>query len=108
MPSSSPYGAPILFAEKKGGGGLRMCTDCRLLNSYTVTDSWPLPVIDELLATLKGARVFSKLDLHNGYHQIPIAEYNRHKTAFSCRYGTFEIVIMLFGLKIHHHNFSGV
>ena len=74
VPSSSPYGAPILFAEKKGGGGLRMCTDYRSLNSNTVTDSWPLPRIDELLARLKGARVFSKLDLRDGYHQIPIAE----------------------------------
>ena len=74
VPSSSPYGAPILFAEKKGGGGLRMCTDYWSLNSNTVTDSWPLPRIDKLLTRLKGARVFSKLDLHDGYHQIPIAE----------------------------------
>ena len=74
VPSSSPYGAPILFAEKKGGCGLHMCTDYWSLNSNTVTDSWPLPRIDELLARLKGAKVFSKLDLHDGYHQIPIAE----------------------------------
>ena len=65
--SSSPYGAPILFAEKKGGGGLRMCTDYRSLNSNTVSDSWPLPRIDEMLARLKGARHFSKLDLREGY-----------------------------------------
>ena len=63
VPSSSPDGAPILFAEKKGGGGLRMCTDYRSLNSNTVSDSWPLPQIDEMLARLKGARFFSKLDL---------------------------------------------
>ena len=68
VPSSSPYGAPILFAEKKGGGGLRMCTDYRSLNSNTVSDSWPLPRIDEMLARLKGARHFSKLDLREGYH----------------------------------------
>ena len=68
VPSSSPYGAPILFAEKKGGGGLRMCTDYRSLNSNTVSDSWPLPRIDEMLARLKGARYFSKLDLREGYH----------------------------------------
>ena len=74
VPSSSPYGAPILFAEKKGGGRLRMCTDYRSLNNNNVTDSWSLPQIDELLARLKGARVFSKLDLCDGYHQIPIAE----------------------------------
>ena len=68
VPSSSLYGAPILFAEKKGGGGLRMCTDYRSLNSNTVSDSWPLTRIDEMLARLKGARYFSKLDLREGYH----------------------------------------
>ena len=68
VPSSSPYGAPILFAERKGGGGLRMCTDYRSLNSNTVSDSWPLPRIDEMLARLKGAKYFSKLDLREGYH----------------------------------------
>ena len=68
VPSSSPYGAPILFAEKKGGGGLRMCTDYRSLNSNTVSDSWLLLRIDEMLAWLKGARFFSKLDLREGYH----------------------------------------
>ena len=58
----------MLFAEKKGGGGLRMCTDYRSLNANTVTDSWPLPHINEMLARLKGAKFFSKLDLCNGYH----------------------------------------
>ena len=77
MPSSSPYGAPILFAEKKGGGGLRMCTDYWSLNSNTVTDSWSLPHINKLLARSKGAKVFSKLDTHDGYHQIPIVEEDR-------------------------------
>ena len=67
VPSSSPYGAPILFAEKKGGGGLRMCTDYRSLNSNTVSDSWPLPRIDEMLARLKGTKYFSKPDLREGY-----------------------------------------
>ena len=68
VPSSSPYGAPILFAEKKGGGGLRMCTEYCSLNSNTVSDSWLLPRIDQMLARLKGARFFSKLDLREGYH----------------------------------------
>ena len=63
VPSSSPYGASILFAEKKGEGGLRMCTDYRSLNSNTVSDAWPLPRIDEMLARLKGAKYFSKFDL---------------------------------------------
>ena len=99
VPSSSPYGAPVLFAEKKGGGGLRMCIDFRSLNSNTVTDSWPLPCIDEMLARLHGAWHFSKLDLRDGYHQIPIEESDHAKAAFTCRYGTFEFVVMPFGLK---------
>ena len=70
VPSTSPYGAPILFAEKKGGGGLRMCIDYRSLNSTTITDSWPLPRIDEMLARLHGAKYFSKLDLRDGYHRF--------------------------------------
>ena len=99
VPSSSPYGAPILFAEKKGGGGLRMCIDYRSLNSNTITDSWPLPRIDEMLARLHGAKYFSKLDLRDGYHQVAIKESDRFKTAFTCRYGTFEFNVMMFGFK---------
>ena len=66
-PSNSPYGAPILFAKKKDGR-LRMCTNYRALNKQTIVDSYPLPRIDELLARLRGARYFSKLDLRDGYH----------------------------------------
>ena len=99
VPSSSPYGAPILFAEKKGGGGLRMCIDYICLNSNTITDSWPSPRIDEMLARLHGAKYFSKLGLRDGYHQVPIKESDRFKTAFTCRYGTFEFNVMMFGFK---------
>ena len=99
VPSSSPYGAPILFAEKKGGGDLRMCIDYRSLNSNTITDSWALPRIDEMLAWLHGAKYFSKLDLHDGYHQVPIKKSDKFKTAFTCRYGTFEFNVMTFGFK---------
>ena len=94
VPSASPYGAPILFAVKKGGAGLRMCTDYRSLNSNSITDNFPLPRIDELLARLRGAKVFSKLDLRDGYHQIPMAPEDCHKTAFNCRYGAYEFKVM--------------
>jgi len=68
VPSASPYGHPVLFAEKKGGRGLRLCVDYCGLNANTVTDAWPLPRIDELLSRLKGAKIFSSLDLRDGYH----------------------------------------
>ena len=58
----------MLFAEKKGGGSLRLCVDYRSLNANTVIDAWPLPCIDNLLSQLKGARVFSSLDLRDVYH----------------------------------------
>ena len=99
VPSSSPYGAPILFAEKKGGGGLRMCIDYHSLNSNTISDSWSLPRIDEMLARLRGAKYFSKLDLRDGYHQVPVKESNCFKTAFTCPCGMFEFNVMTFGFK---------
>ena len=95
--SSSPYGAPILFAKKKEGS-LRMCIDYRALNTNTVLDRYPLPRIDDLLQRLQGARVFSKLDLRDGYHQIPMNVEDAEKTAFVTRYGQFEFTVMPFGL----------
>ena len=98
VPSSSPYGAPILFAKKKDGG-LRLCIDYRGLNAQTIPDTFPLPRIDELLSRLQGARVFSKLDLRDGYHQVMVSPDDQHKTAFNCRYGSFEWRVMPFGLR---------
>ena len=66
IPSASSYGYPVLFAEKKGGGNLCLCVDYHSLNANTVTDAWPLECIDNLLSQLKGARVFSSLDLRDG------------------------------------------
>ena len=96
-PSDSPYGAPILFAKKKDGR-LRLCVDYRALNKNTIVDSYPLPRIDELLSRLQGAKYFSRLDLRDGYFHVPVAEQDVHKTAFSCRYGTYEYLVMPFGL----------
>ena len=95
--SDSPYGAPILFAKKKDGR-LRLCVDYRALNKNTISDSYPLPRIEELLSRLKGAQYFSRLDLRDGYFHVPIAKEDIQKTAFSCRYGTFEYLVMPFGL----------
>lgn len=96
-PSSSPYGAPVLFVSKKEGT-MRMCSDYRGLNSLTRRDAYPLPRIDELLDRLTGAKVFTKLDLRSGFWQIPIAPEDIHKTAFKTRYGQFEYTVMPFGL----------
>ncbi|GBG85975.1 hypothetical protein CBR_g40788 [Chara braunii] len=96
-PSSSPYGAPVLFVRKKNKD-LRFCIDYRRLNAQTIKNAGPLPRIDDLLERLGGAKYFSKLDLKSGYHQISIRPQDRYKTTFKTRYGHFEWVVMPFGL----------
>ena len=71
--SKSPYGAPVLFVDKKDGK-LRLCVDYRTLNKVTVKNSYPLPWIDDLFDRLAGAKYFSRIDLHSRYYQIRIAQ----------------------------------
>ncbi|CAI7807338.1 unnamed protein product [Closterium sp. NIES-54] len=95
--SSSPFAAPILFTPKKDGG-FRMCIDYRALNRVTIKSRYHIPRADELVDQLQTARVFSKIDLRGGYHQIMVEPSDCVKTAFRTRYGSFEYTVMLFGL----------
>nr|GEV16523.1 putative reverse transcriptase domain-containing protein [Tanacetum cinerariifolium] len=96
-PSSSPWGAPVLFVKKKEGS-FRMCIDYHELNKLTVKNHYPLPRIDDLFDQLQGLSVYSKIDLRSGYHQLRVCVEDIPKTAFRTRYGHYEFQVMPFGL----------
>jgi len=95
--SSSPYSAPVLFTPKKDGK-LRMVVDYRMLNAQTVRDRFPTPTAGDLIAKTRGAKLFSKIDLLSGFHQLRMSEADIHKTAFATPSGLYEFVSAPFGL----------
>ena len=97
-PSKSSAGAPILFVPKKEGLGLRLCVDYRGLNKVTILNRYPLPLMNELHDRVRGAKIFTKLDLKSGYNLIRIQEGDEWKTGFRTRYGLFEYKVMPFGV----------
>ncbi|GJU95753.1 putative reverse transcriptase domain-containing protein [Tanacetum coccineum] len=96
-PSSSPWGAPVLFVKKKDGS-FRMCIDYHELNKLAVKNRYPLPRINDLFDQLQGSNVYSKIDLRSGYHLHRVREEDILKTAFKTRYGHYELQVMPFGL----------
>nr|GFA02443.1 putative reverse transcriptase domain-containing protein [Tanacetum cinerariifolium] len=96
-PSTSPWGAPVLFVKKKDGS-FRMCIDYRELKKLTVKNRYPLPRIDDLIDQLQGSSVYSKIDLRSGYHQLRVRDEDIPKTTFRTRYRHYEFQVMPFGL----------
>ena len=96
-PSSSPGGCPALFVKNKDKS-LHICVDYHLLNAVSIKNKYPLPRIDILFDKLAKAKVFLKIDLRSGYHQIKIQPEDIPKMAFSTRYGLYEYLVMSFGL----------
>jgi hypothetical protein len=96
-PSSSPWGAPMIFVPKKDGTQ-RLCVDYHALNEVTVKNKYPLSRIDDLFDQLCGVCVFSKIDHRSGYHQLKVRECDILKTAFVLRYGLYEFMVMSFEL----------
>jgi hypothetical protein len=96
-PSVSPWGAPVLFV-KKNDGTLRLCIEFRQLNKVNVKNNYPFPRIDDLFDQMRDEKIFSKINIRYGYHQVRIKEEDINKTYFKIRYGHYEFSLLPFGL----------
>jgi hypothetical protein len=96
-PSVSPWGAPALFVKNKVGT-LKLCIDYIQLNKMTIKNKYPWPRFDDLFDQLRGAIIFSKIDLRSGYHQVWIKDEEIHRTTFRTRYAHYEFLVVPFGL----------
>jgi len=105
--STSPFASPALLVKKKTGDW-RLCVDFRRLNALTVKDKFPLPVIDEFMDELHGAKWFTSLDMRSGFHKIRMKAADQFKTAFQTHHGHFEYKVMPYGVTGGPANFQRV